>query len=188
MTLLELLVALGLLATLAALAVPLLLSSLDEARTRAAARYLAGRLQLARMEAVKRGANVGLRVESEATGYRYTFYADGNGNGVRSRDIGAGVDRGIWPPEHLQDQFPGVGFGVVDGVTSIDSTEALGAGSDPIRFGNSDILSFSPVGSATSGSLYIRGKRYQQCAVRVLGVTGRIRAVRFDFGTHQWVW
>jgi Tfp pilus assembly protein FimT len=187
-TLLELVFVASLLGVLLASAVPLLLSSLDEARTRSAARYLAGRLQLARAEAVKRGANVGIRVEPEGTGYQYAFYVDGNGNGVRSKEIAIGIDRAIWPPERLQDQFSGVRFGVTDGVTAIDSSEVLGAGSDPIRLGNSNILSFSSTGAATAGSLYIRGRGRQQSAVRVLGVTGRVRALRFDFGNGQWVW
>jgi Tfp pilus assembly protein FimT len=186
-SLLELLFVIGLLLTLAGTAVPLVLGTLDASRTRGAARYLAGRLNLARMDAVKRSAHVGVRVEGTGARYRYTFYADGNRNGVRTRDITQLVDRPVGPPECLDDKFPGITFGILDGVTAIDGTDVLVADSDPVRFGKSDLLSFSPSGSATSGTFYIRGQGRQQAAVRVLGTTGRIRVLVFDFQARRWV-
>jgi len=186
-SLLELLLAVALLATLAGTAVPLALGTFDASRTRGAARYLAGRLNLARMEAVKRSAYVAIKVESSGPTYAYTFYADGNRNGVRTRDITQLVDRPVGPPERLEDRFPGVAFGVVDGVTAIDGAEVLGAGSDPVRFGRSDLLSFSPSGTATAGTFYLRGRGRQQAAVRVLGTTGRIRVLVYDFQSRRWV-
>jgi Type II transport protein GspH len=184
---LEMIFVCGLIVTAAGVAVPLLLSGLDAARTTGAARHLAGRLNLARMEAVKRSAYVALRIEGADTGYRYTFYVDGNRNGVRTRDIDQQIDRAIKPPERLSDNFSGVVFGILEGVKAIDGSGALAAGSDPIRFGSSDLLSFSPIGSATAGTFYLHGQRKQQMAVRVLGVTGRVRVLRFDFATGQWV-
>jgi type II secretory pathway pseudopilin PulG len=186
-SLLEGLFVAGLLVTLGGVSVPLILSSLDASRTQGAARYLAGRLNLARMEAVKRSTYVALRIEGPQSAYRYTFYADGNRNGVRLAEIGRNVDRPIGLPERLDEKFPGVAFGILDGVGAIDESEPLGAGSDPIRFGRSDLISFSPVGSATAGTFYIRGRGKQQMAVRVLGTTGRIRVLRFDFRTREWV-
>ena len=187
-TLLEVLLVTTLLVIATSAAVPPVLSSLDALRTRGAARYLAGRLYLARMEAVKRSVYVALRIEDASTGYRYTFYADGDGDGVRSADIAANVDRPISAPDRLDEKFRGVTFGILEGITAIDSsTTSLPAGSDPVRFGNGDLLSFSPNGSATSGTFYIRGQGKQQMAVRVLGATGRIRVLRFDFQARKWV-
>ena len=186
-SLLELLFVCGLMATVAGASVPLLLSSLDASRTRGAARYLAGRLNLARMEAVKRSAYVALRVEGADTGFRYTCYVDGNGDGVRTRDIARQIDRAIGPPERLGDSFAGVAFGILDGVAAIDASEPLQAGGDPVQFGRADLLSFSPIGSATPGTFYLHGQRKQQMAVRVLGATGRVRVLRFDFRTERWL-
>jgi len=187
-SLLEALFVGGLLVTLAGISVPSILSSLNASRTRGAARYLAGRLNLARMEAVKRSVYVALRVEGKEAGYRYTFYADGNRNGVRTRDVARQVDYPIGPAERIDEKFPGVSFGILDGVTGIeDDSEPLEAGGDPVRFGRSDLLSFSPIGSATPGTFYISGRGRQQMAVRVLGATGRVRVLRFDFQTHEWV-
>jgi len=187
-TLLEALLVVSLIAIVTAVVVPGLLPSLDASRTRGAARYLAGRLYLARIEALKRSVYVALRIEDAAAGYRYTFYADGNGDGVRTADITDSVDLPIGPPDRIDEKFRGVTFGILEGVTEIDSsTTSLEAGSDPVRFGSSDLLSFSPIGSATSGTFYIRGQGKQQMAVRVLGATGRIRVLRFDFQTGKWI-
>ena len=45
---------------------------------------------------------------------------------------------------------------------------------DPIRFGRSDILSFSPLGTATPGTFYLVGDG-AQAAVRVTGGSARVR-------------
>jgi hypothetical protein len=45
---------------------------------------------------------------------------------------------------------------------------------DPIRFGSSDILSFSPLGTATPGTFYLAGD-FAQAAVRVTGGSARVR-------------
>ncbi len=185
-SLVEALVVVAMLATVAGIAVPLLSSSLNALRAGGAARYLSGRLNLARSEAVKRSVHVALRIEGRDTGYRYAFYADGNGDGVRTRDIARGLDYQIMAPERIDEKFGGVTFGILDGVTPIDDSEPLPAGSDPVRFGRSDILSFSPLGSSTAGTLYLQGRGRQQMAVRVLGVTGRVRVLRFDFSSRKW--
>ena len=49
------------------------------------------------------------------------------------------------------------------------------------------ILSFSPNGTATSGSVYVVGRDQTQWAVRVLGVTARARVLRYERATGAWV-
>ena len=46
--------------------------------------------------------------------------------------------------------------------------------SDPIRFGSSNMLSFSPLGTATPGTLYLAGEGIL-AAVRVNGGSARVR-------------
>ena len=101
---------------------------------------------------------------------RFATYKDGNHNGVRTRDIDLGIDRQIEQAVRLFEQFPGVDFGLI-----LD-----GASQDPIQIGNTSLLTFTPVGTATSGSLYVRGRDGSQYAVRVLGATGRTRLQRYD--------
>jgi Tfp pilus assembly protein FimT len=160
-TLVELLFALGLFLVLAGMAVPQVLAGLDRSRTRAAARYLAARIALARSQAVARSTTVGLRFSGEADAVSFAAYVDGNHNGVRAMDIAAGTDWLLDPPVGLPDLFPGV---------TISSSS----------IGSRGILSFTAVGTATSGTLYIRGRDGTQYAVRVLGATGRTRVLRYD--------
>jgi type II secretory pathway pseudopilin PulG len=185
-SLVELVFALGLAATLSAVAVPHLLASLDEARAASAARYVSTRLQRTRMEAIARNEATAVRVTRAAESYRLTQYVDGNRNGVRSRDIEAGVDRLIAGPERLGDQFPGVDFGVVPGLPPIDIPSGA-PGADPIRLGSSDLVTFSPLGTATPGSLYVLGRRNVQFVVRIFGETGKTRILKFNQGSRQWI-
>ena len=184
-SLLELLFAIGLAATVTAVAIPQVLAGVDAARTRGAARYLATRLQLARSTAVARSVSVGVRFEPNGGGYQFTAYADGNGNGIRTADIQRGIDAAVGGAERLAWGFSGVDVGVLPGLPAIDSSSDP-PGSDPVKFGASSIVSFSPIGSCTSGTVYVLGRNRQQYAVRVLGETGRIRVWKFDGGTGKW--
>ena len=48
-------------------------------------------------------------------------------------------------------------------------------------------LSFSPDGTATTGSLYLRSRDGTRFAIRVLGVTARVRIERFVPARNDWV-
>lgn len=183
---LELLCVMSIVVTLAGMAIPLGAQALDEGRVSSAARYLAGRLFWVRMEAVKRSANTGLRFDRQGSDLSFSVYIDGNGNGILSRDIANGTDSRLGAPERLSNLFVKVDFGILPNTAPIEAGDVLEPGGDPIRFGRSDIVSFSPDGTGTPGTLYISGRR-SQLAVRVLGATGRIRTLRFDFGTRRWI-
>ena len=88
-SLIELMFALGLMATLAGIAIPQTLAALDDFRAYGAVRYMSGRLYEARMTAVARTANTAMRFTSTERSYAYAVYLDGNRNGVRSADISA---------------------------------------------------------------------------------------------------
>jgi hypothetical protein len=128
------------------------------------------------MTAVQRTAVVALRFELDARGFRFAAYQDGNHNGVRTRDIDLNIDRQLDAPVRLFELFPGTEFALfIDGKSV-----------DPIQIGNTTLLSFTPDGTSSSGSLYIRGRDGSQYAVRILGATGRTRLQRFDEHTRTW--
>ena len=183
-SLLELLMVITIIVILCGAAIPLAHGSVDRTRAAGAARYVAGRLALARFEAVRRSAHVAIRFVEQEDGYVLRSFVDGNGNGVLSRDIARGVDTPITVEERLDHHYSGVAFGVLANVTGIDPGpfNAL----DPVQIGASNLLSFSPTGSCTSGTLFIHGLRGTQFAVRVLGATGRTRVLEFNFGDRQW--
>jgi len=182
----EIMFVLGTAATVTGVAVPETLATLDESRTGAAARYVSARLQRARMEAVNRSASAALRFTALPDHYEFTSYLDGNRNGVLSRDIQAGVDRMLQPVDRLGDHFAGVEFGAAPGLPAVDPSSTA-PGSDPIRLGSSDMVTFTSTGASSSGSLYIRGRRGTQYVVRVYGETGKTRILKFNPGSGQWM-
>jgi hypothetical protein len=182
---LELLVCLTLGLIASGAGAPVLLAARDGIRADGAADFLVSQLHGARMEALRRRAHVAIRFESEGDDYLLAWYADGNGNGVRATDISDGVDVLLRPREPLRAHFAGVRFGFEDGVPDVDGA-ATPADRDPIRVGRSRMLSFSPTGTSSSGTLYLYGRGRRQLAVRVLGGTGRIRSLGFDFGARTW--
>jgi hypothetical protein len=178
----EVLLALAVLGTVLLVSLPLTTSAVDATTTMSAARYVEGKVMRARMEAVKRAANVALRFESIGDDHALTMYVDGNGNGVRTADIDRMIDRPVSAPERLGDTFGGVRFGILADVPDLDGVLDTREG---VRLGTSGLLSLSPDGSATAGTLYIHGRRYQW-AVRVLGATGRMRLFQFGPGSRTW--
>jgi len=182
-TLLDLLFAIALAATLTAIAVPATASTLEGLRAAAAARYVAGRLMSIRMDAVRTSSAVAFRFQQVGADYTFAPFTDGNGNGVRTADILAGVDTQIGPSESLFEKFPGMQFLLSEGVPDADG--ASSGSTDGVRIGTARLLTMSPDGTATSGTLYLAGKGGQY-AVRVLGATGRVRVLSFNPGDSTW--
>ena len=183
-TLIEVLFAVALIATLVGIAVPMGSDALDELRTASAARYLAGRIASSRMDAVNRSRAVALRFQASMPDYEFASFVDGNGNGVRTAEIRTGVDSQAGPSRQLQDDFRGVQFGLPADVPDADGVRT--GSTDGVRIGVARILTMSPDGTASSGTLYLRGRRAQY-AVRVLGATGRTRVLRFEAGVNAWI-
>lgn len=182
-TVIELLLVLAIATTLVGLSFPLWSRTSEHINTSAAARHLAGRIALARLDAVRRSAVVGLRFERQGDDYSYQLMLDGNGNGLRAADVMSGADMPLGPVERLPDQFRGVSFGLIPGLPEIDG----GTGNpDGVRIGATTFLSLTPVGTATGGTLYVRGAR-TQFAIRILGATGRTRVFFYEAGTQRWI-
>ena len=169
---------------MAALAVALVGSTIDEMRAASAARYVAGRIGSARIDAVRRARAVALRFEAVDGDYEYAPYEDGNGNGVRTTEVRAGIDRPLGPFERLGDKFPGVRFELAPATPDADGD--MNTGADGVRIGSAQLLTMSADGTATSGTLYVRGRKGQY-AIRVLGVTGRTRMLQYSAGNRTWL-
>jgi type II secretory pathway pseudopilin PulG len=177
-TLLELVFVTGVAIVIAAMAIPQAFTTIDRSRAVAATHHLAARLALARAQAVGRATTIALRFDVVSGAVVYSVFMDGNRNGVRTHDIHDGIDRQIDPPVALGDLFPRVT--VING-----STDPATPGVQLSGGGN--LLSFTPAGTATAGSIYIRGADRFQFAIRVLGPTGRTRLQRYDENKHAWV-
>ena len=183
-TLIELLFVIAIMTTIMAIALPITTDAVDALRTQGAARYLAARIVNARMDAVKRSRYIALRFEPGAPDYTYRYFADGNHNGVRTADIKAGIDPPLDRGEHIGDNFGGVTLQLMDGIPDADG--AMQTGTDGVRIGVAKLLTMGPDGTATSGTLYVRG-RTAQYAIRILGVTGRVRVLQYLRKQRQWI-
>jgi prepilin-type N-terminal cleavage/methylation domain-containing protein len=182
----ELLVATGIVAVLALPAMARLDVGLGRVRAEAGARQVAAWLARSRAQALSSGRSAGVRFERTASVIRMERILDGNGNGLRTADLEAGVDRRLGAPVRLEALVPGARFGVDAALPAIDGGASLPAGADPVRFGGSDVASFSARGTSTPGTVYVCGSDREQYAVRVLGATGRIRVLRFDRVRGMW--
>jgi type II secretory pathway pseudopilin PulG len=184
-SLIELLFVMSAAATVGGMAIPALLTAVDDYRTAGAVRYISTRIQLARMEAVSRSANVAVQFVQVGAGYSFGVYVDGNGDGVRTADIMNGMDRRLGAIERLPDNFAGVDFGLLPGLPPVDPGNPA-PGTDPVKLGTTNLLSYSSIGTSSSGSVYIRGRGKVQYVVRILGDTGRTRVLKFDSPSGQW--
>jgi hypothetical protein len=170
----------------AALSLPIVTAAADQAEASAAARHMSGLIARARFEAARRNRVVALRFTTDGAEPAFTLVADGDGDGVSAADVTAGIDAEIHPPDRLSDHFGGARFAVAAAMPAIDGAGMLTALDTPIRFGAAQQLSVGPVGTATSGTLYIASRRGVQYAVRVAGVTGRVRVLRYVPGAGRW--
>ena len=184
-TLLEVLFVLAILVVLLSMALPVTAEAIDALRTQGATRYLAARVLQGRMSAISRSTITGLRFVAVAGGdYWYRPYLDGNRNGIRTADINGGTDTPLAAVERIGDNFAGVSFGLMPGLPDVDG--AQNTGTDGVRIGSARILTTGPDGTATPGTLYVRGK-HAQYAIRVLGPTGRVRVLQFRTGDRKWI-
>ena len=184
-TIVEVVVVLGLVALLASMAVPVTATASDSRKARHAAGFVASRLRLARQEAVYKTAAVGAVFQQLPSGrWAFQVCVDGNRNGLRRADITSGSDPCVEGPYDLQDLFPGIAIAVDPTLAGPDGSAAS---ANPVRFGSSQIASFSPQGSCTAGTLYVRSPQGVQYAVRVGSATGRTRILRYETGSRRWI-
>ena len=184
-TLLELLIAIAILAVGASWLISGLRAYSQEVQLMGAAQVFKGRFRLAQSAALRRGVETAIRFERGTDGLEYySVYVDGNRNGVLSADIARGTDARVEGPVRLDSGAAGVRVGINAGVPAIPPDTGTLDPTDPIRFGRSNMLSFSPMGTATPGTFYLAGES-AQAAVRVTPGTARVR-ILFCRG-RRWV-
>ena len=189
-TLIELLATAAVVMLLAAAVVPPLQNWSAKQQLHLAACELVGALHRARLLAIARRENVAVKLRTAADGrVSFTLYHDGDGDGVRNRDIDSGVDPQIGLPRNLRHFGIRVHFGFPPGKPPRDPGDPrrrLHKLHDPIRFNRSDLASFSPLGGSTPGSLYLTDGKYRLAVVRVFGRTGKIRILHYDPERERW--
>jgi type II secretory pathway pseudopilin PulG len=173
-SLVEALVAVFIVLAMTATAFPVFRAHFADAHLLGAGRQFKSQFRLAYSMAVTSSEYTAIRFERRDDGtVWYAVYRDGNENGVRSADIRSGEDTLVSAPLPLSGGAPGVRVGINPGIPALPPEHGLLSG-DPVRFGSSDILSFSPLGTATPGTFYLAGDA-GQAAVRVTGGSARVR-------------
>lgn len=188
-TLAELLAVLAILAIAVAVTLPAAAEIRDAGRAAAGARRMATLFSAERWKGVTQGRSIGFQFRSTPSGWVWREVADGNGNGLRSAEIARGVDTVVAAETTLEASVPHVTLGFPPGGPFPEAppgTGLLRAGDDPVRFGRSTIVSFSPVGSATSGTLYVTDGQSGLYAVVLFGPTTRLRVWRWDRRELRW--
>jgi hypothetical protein len=170
----ELAVALGMIAVLGGVCLHALRAYSVESRLLGAGDVFKGQFRRARSIAVRSGVQTAIRFEETPEGICTALYQDGNYNGVLASEIASGVDRRISEPIPLTSGAPGVRVGINPGVPEPPPGHGRLDPSNPIRFGRSRMLSFSPLGTATPGTFFLAGEGFQ-AAVRVTGGSARVR-------------
>jgi len=171
-SLVELLVVLGIIMVMAAVALPQFRPMFADAHLVGAGKAFRTQFRLAASAAVRGNVYTAIRFERRGAEVWYATYRDGNDNGIRSADIRSGRDELVAGPFPLAVGAT-VRVGFLPRVPAIPPDRGTLEG-DPIRFGSSDILSFSPLGTATPGTFYLAGDG-AQAAVRVTPGSARVR-------------
>ena len=173
-TLIELVVAAGMVSVLAVFTLRQVRAYSVDAHLLGAGHAFKGEFRKARSIATRNNVYTAIRFEDKAAIPRYSVYVDGNFNGVRKEDIDKGVDLRVAGPFFLDAQATGVRVGINPGTPAIPPDTGILDVDDPIKFGPGDMLSFSPLGTATPGTFYLAGEA-SQAAVRVTPGTARVR-------------
>lgn len=180
----EALVVAAVVAALSSLTVPVVARSRDAARAWHATAYFASRFREMHHRAITGGASIGLVFDRVASRWTFRVCRDRNGNGIRRAEIAAGVDVCPEGPHDIESLLPAATVAVLPGIPGPEGTESP---TDPVKFGASDIASFSSAGSCTAGSIYLLARDGTQYAIRVLGINGRTRMLRYDPHTRTWI-
>lgn len=181
-SLLEVMVTVALVVTVTSLATPLAVHARDDQEGRSAATFLAGQFRLARQHAILTGRNTALVFDLRNEEWTFVVCVDGDADGVSRADIATGLDPCQGSAQSLASWFSRASIHRASAVPDL-SGNTDGA---VVAFGSSRMASFSPLGTASSGSVTIMTRGGRHYAVRVAGVTGRVRVWRFAPESGRW--
>lgn len=174
----ELLIVLLLLAIVSGVSWQALSDWRDVRASREAARGVVADLRQVAQDARRQRRSLAIEFDLQEPA-RWRVLADGNGNGVTSADVAAGIDapQTGW---RLVFREGRARLAVARDLPSADGSSTVPAGSHPVQLGAMARLLFTPRGTATAASLYVAGRNDYAYAIRVLGSTQRIRLLCLD--------
>lgn len=184
-TLAEMLLVLAIIGMFTAIAMPSWMSLHRRSALRVAANEFTALFRGVRMRAIASGRSAGIKFTSTSAGWMYALHDDGNGDGIRNADITSGVDRRIGRPKRVLETVRFVKVGLLPKTIVDPDGDPLKPTASPVQFGTSTICSFSPLGSATPGTIYLTDSDGGAWCVRVLGASAKVRMLRWS--GKKWV-
>ncbi|HYO79639.1 MAG TPA: hypothetical protein VE010_24450, partial [Thermoanaerobaculia bacterium] len=181
----ELLVILGIVAMFLLVTLPAFGNIGRKRALRAASAELRSIFALTRARAISRNIHCGLKFRKAGAAWQFGVYEDGDRDGVRNDDIAKGVDRLLEQPRVVFRESGAVTIGLLDQKIKDPDGDPLPPTKGPVAFNRTTICSFSPLGQATPGSIYITDGRELWC-VRVYGATAKLRTLRYDQKKERW--
>lgn len=188
LSLIEILAVVALLSIGLLVVVPSMASLASAGRAASGARHMAGTFQAMRWKSVSLHKGHGLLFEQGADGWAWVVARDGNGNGLRTAEVRRGIDPVLSGPHRLESLFEHVSLGFPPGgpFPRIPPRSGWIDTTDPVQFGRSNLVGFGPLGTASSGTLYVSDGRHRLYAVVLYGRTAKIRIWRYDTRTGRW--
>lgn len=183
----EVLTVMAIVGLFVSIAFPTMTSMVRRSALRAAAGELRSLFHAARMRAITRSTNCGLKFFLANGEWHYAMYDDGDGDGVRNDDIRAGIDKRVTEPRPALRETKAVTIGLLDRAIKDPDGDPLQPAASPVRFNRSAICAFSPIGESTPGTIYLTDRAGGLYAVRVYGISAKITTLRYDAEALRWV-
>ncbi len=187
MTLVECAVTMALMGILLLYAVPALDNMLHRVALATAAEHVRRQMMRAQSTAVALSRNCGVYYFQRNGQWMYAIYTDENGNGVLKTEINSGVDRRIEGPAPLLDAMAPIVAGIGDGFTDPDTLGPFDPGTSPIEFNSSFICSFSALGNATPGSVFLNDGGNLGVVIRSSGAGGDLHKLFYAGKGQKWI-
>ncbi len=188
-TLTEILVVLTIIVLILSVSMPYIAGMGSRGKVRAATREITALFRAARYEAVSKKRYIGFEFFKKEDGYHFRKIQDGNSNGIRKSDIKKGIDTPLIEDMQIKNRYGNIDFSILLGKSVRKIPPGKGVlenPEDPIKFGISDIISFSPSGHSSSGSIYISDGLSCMMGIVVFGATVRIRVWNYDYELNKW--
>ncbi|HKR64425.1 MAG TPA: hypothetical protein VJZ00_11900 [Thermoanaerobaculia bacterium] len=187
-TLAELLTTLAITGLMLTITISASTTLLWRASLRAATVRIHAVMAMTKEDAVATGRHRGMKFLRDADGgWSYAIYADGDGDGVMNADIASGVDRLVAGPEVLLSPGAMATIGIPStGLPDPDGGGRILAEASPVQFNRSVLCSFSPDGSGTPGSVYVRTLAGDAAVVRCSGDGGRLSVLILNRLARKW--
>jgi len=188
MSLVEAILALVVLTIVVAAILPDLAEIRGAATLRTASSQLKGLLFRCRAYAIMNSRATAVVFERRDDGSWRCFIAvDGDGDGIRTRDIHRLIDRVVGEVLHIDGGGAGLGILQHEFVPDPSGRGRLrGDLDDPVRAGRGNIITFTPRSTATPASIYLTDHRARMRVLRVYGGTGRVISRVWRSGWPKW--